>query len=163
MRKEAIIVGFLEIVLTTGCAVNQAPPAKAAQPREEMVIRTGYILDRVPFSDGEYELARQEELKRKSLDDETVRSGEKLNEWASNAPVPIIIPILFAFVQPDSTQEMAYPQRYKFTVRLDSGQLLQIVDTYPFEALQCAKVGTGVVTGKLTLLSGNKGECISNH
>lgn len=159
MFYKIALIGF---AFLTGCAVTQETPVKAALPREEMTMRPGFILERELYLEAEYDQARQEELKRKGLGDEAARSSEKFYEWATVAPVPLIVPIIFAFAQSDSTQEMAHPQRYKFTVKLNSGEVIQVVDTYPFEAHECIRVGTGVVTGKMTLLSGNKDECKSS-
>jgi hypothetical protein len=142
------------LALLTACGSIQEHPPTQTKSREEITTRPGLILQREIFSEQEYDQARQEEQKRKAIDHETTTSIEKYNQWSM--ALPFFLPIL---ADSDTSQEMAHPQRYKFSVQLDSGQILQIIDLYPFEVRECIRVGTGVVTGKMTLLTGYTGEC----
>lgn len=143
-----IISILLVVTLLGACESN---PSRSDAAREETTTRHGRIIDRAEIVDPSYDRHRQQEAEAKSNRESVAKVGFLFGAIGG---------AIGAAIAPHS-DATEYPPRYRYLVKFDAVQTQEVIDTFPYPVGDCVRVATGRNTGKLSLLSGHKGECDS--
>ena len=139
------------LLIVTFLGACESNPSRSDAAREEVITRHGRIIDRAEVVDPTYDRHRQQEAETKSSRESVAKVGFLFGAMGGVIGEAIA-------PQSDATE---YPSRYRYLVKFDAAQTQEVIDTCPYPVGDCVRVATGRNTGKLSLISGYKGECDS--